>query len=77
MLYVNFSVKCLKFAPEWSLSYFQPILAAIFVTMVTVKMKSIPDFYTWANVLINYLEETFEEQYSFFGLIGGGGGGGK
>ena len=34
-------------------SYFQLILAAFFVTIVTVKIESIPDFYTWAIVLIN------------------------
>ena len=45
-LYVNFSVKCLKFTPKWSLSYFQPILAAIFVTIAMVKIESIPDLYT-------------------------------
>ena len=48
VLYVNFSVKCLKFAPKLSL-----ILAAIFVTIATVKVKSIIDFYTWLFVLIN------------------------
>ena len=53
VLYINFSVKCLKFAPKWTLSYFQPILAAIFVTIATVKVRSISDFYTWAIVLIN------------------------
>ena len=53
MLYVNFFVKCLKFAPKWSLSYFQPILVAIFVTIAMVKVKLIPDFSTWAIVLIN------------------------
>ena len=53
MLYVNFSVKCIKFAPKWSLSYFQHILEAIFVTIATVKIESIPDFYTWAIVPIN------------------------
>ena len=56
MLYVNFSVKYLKFAPKWSLPYFQPILAAIFVTMAMVKVKSTPDFYTWAIVLTNNQE---------------------
>ena len=35
------------------LSYFQPILVAIFVTIVTVKVKLIPDSYTWTIVLIN------------------------
>ena len=109
MLYINSSVTCLKFAPKWSFSYFQPILAAIVVTIAralirilktgvpepslpkigcptiqknidflkkkesqyqkwefrtanrqlvraliaTVKVKSMPDFYTLANVLIN------------------------
>ena len=53
MLYVNFSVKSLNFAPKWSISYFQPILAAIFVTIATVKGKVILDFYTLVIVLIN------------------------
>ena len=53
VLYVNFSVKCLKISPKWSLFYFQPILAAIFVTIATVKVEIIPDFYTLAIVVIN------------------------
>ena len=53
MLYINSSVTCLKFAPKWPFSYFQPILAAIFVTIVTLKVKSIPDLYLLAIVLIN------------------------
>ena len=53
MLYVKFSVKPLNFAPKWSFSYFQPILAAIFVTIVTVKVKVIGDFNTLVIVLIN------------------------
>ena len=53
VLYVNLSVKYLKFASNWSLSYFQPILVAIFVTIATVEKESIPDFYNWAIVLIN------------------------
>ena len=51
---------------------FSAYFGSHFVTMATVKIKSIPDFYTWAIVLINYSEKKFEEQYSFFGLIGGG-----
>ena len=47
MLYVNFSIKCSKFVPVWSIIYFQPILAAISVTKSTVKVKLILDFYTW------------------------------
>ena len=53
MLYINFSVTCLKFAPKRSFSNFQPILAAFFVTIATVKVESIPDLYTLAIVLIN------------------------
>ena len=71
MLYVNSSVTCLKFAPKWSFSYFQPILVAIFVTIATVKVEPMPDFYTLAIVLINYYEESCEEQLLFFDLIGG------
>ena len=52
VLYVYFSDKCLKVAPKWSLSYFQPILAAICVTMATVKVKLKPDFETLVIVLI-------------------------
>ena len=43
VLYVNCSVKRLKFAPKRSISYFQPILAAIFDTIATVKVKLISD----------------------------------
>ena len=52
VLYVNCSVKRLKFAPKWSISYFQPILAAIFLTIATVKVKLISDI-IWAIVLIH------------------------
>ena len=47
---VNFP--CLKFAPKWPISYIQPILVAIFVTIATVKVQLIPDFYTLAIVLM-------------------------
>ena len=73
MLYVNFSVKCLKFAPKWPISYFQLNLAAIFVTIATGKVKSIPGVYTSAIALINYLGEITEKQYLFFYPKGGGG----
>ena len=73
MLYINTSVTCLKFAPKWSFSYFQPILAAIVVTIATVKVESMSDFYTLAIVLINLYEETCEEQCLLFDLVGGGG----
>ena len=71
MLYVNFSVKCLNFAPKWPISYFQPILVDFFVTIATVKVESIPEFYTLAITLINYLKEITKKQLLFFGLIGG------
>ena len=44
---------CLKFAPKWSFSYFQPILEAFFATIATVKVESIQELYTLAIVLIN------------------------
>ena len=53
VLYINSSVTCLKFAPKWPFSYFQPILAAIFVAIATVKVESIRELYTLAIVLIN------------------------
>ena len=71
MLYINSSVTCLKFAPKWSFSYFQPILAAFLVTIATIKVESMPDFYTLVIVLINQYKETCEEQLLFFDLIGG------
>ena len=42
------------------------LLAASFNTIVTVKVKLIPDFYTWAIFLINYQEEIGEKQFFFF-----------
>ena len=48
------SPKCLKFAQKRPIFYFQPILAATFVTIATVKVESIPGFYTLAIALINY-----------------------
>ena len=71
MLYFNCSVKRLKFAPKWSIFYFQPVLVAIFVTIATVKVKLISDLYTWVIVVINQKEEFGEKSISFFGLIGG------
>ena len=71
MLYVNFSVKRLKFAPKWPISYFQPTLAAIFATIATVKVKLIGDVYTLAIVLINLHVKIGEKQFSYFNLIGG------
>ena len=50
---VNWSFNYLKFAPKWSIFYFQPILAAIFVTIAAVKVELIRDFYTLVIVLIN------------------------
>ena len=51
-----------------SLSYFQPILAAIYVTIAMVNVKLILHFYTWAVVLINQEEEIDEKQLLSFGL---------
>ena len=71
VLFDNFSVKHLKFALKWPISYFQPILAAIFVTIATIKVKIIRDLYTLAIVLINLQEEIGEKQFVYFILIGG------
>ena len=46
VLYVNWSVKHLKFALKWPISCFQPILVAIFVTIATIEIKLIQDYYT-------------------------------
>ena len=51
-----------------SLSYFQPILVAIFATIATVKVESIPDFYTWAIVL---MREISEKHILLFGILRG------
>ena len=53
------------------ISYFQLILAAIFVTIATVKVKSIPEFYTSAIALINFLKEITEKQFLFLTSKGG------
>ena len=71
MLYVNFSVKHLKFAPKWPISYFQPTLATIVVTIATVKVKIIRDFYTLAFVLTNLQEEIGEKHFLYFSLLRG------
>ena len=57
----------------WPISYFQPILAAIFVTLATAKVKINRDFYTLAFVLINLHEENGDKQCLYFSLIGEGG----
>ena len=44
---------------------------AIFVTIATVKVKIIRDFYTLAFVLIYLQEEIDEKQFLYFSLIGG------
>ena len=50
---------------------FSAFLAAIVVTIATVKVESIPGLHTLTIVLINKYEETCEEQLLFFYLIGG------
>ena len=73
MLYVNFSVNYLISAPIWPISYFQPILSVIFVTIATVKVTIIRDFYTLAFALINLQEELGETLFIFEPHRGGGG----
>ena len=43
---------CLKFGPKWQFLMFKPILVAIFVTIATLKVKQIPEFYTRIILLI-------------------------
>ena len=70
VLYVNVSVKSLKIGPKLYFPYFQPILAASFGTIATIKVKLIPDLCTLAIVLIG-LEGIGEKQLVSFGLIVG------
>ena len=44
-----------------------------FVTIATIKVKSLPEFYTSAIALVNYSKEITENQFLFFDLKGGGG----
>ena len=77
LLYVNFSVRYPKFAQKWPLSYFQPTLAAIVITIETVNVELIPDLYTLAIILIKLYEEIGKKQFVYISLIGVGGGGQK
>ena len=52
---------------------FQHTFTTIFVAIATVKVKLIPDFYTWAFVLIN-TEEELVKGILLCDLIGDGGG---
>ena len=76
MFYVKFSLKRLRFSPKWSISTFQPILAVIFVTIATVKVELIRDFYTLVIVLIskNSKNKLVKIILLYFSLRGGGGG---
>ena len=47
VLYINLSVKYLNLFQNGHFSFFQPILAASFVAIATVKVKLIPDFTLW------------------------------
>ena len=46
-------------------SYFQPILAAIFVTIATDRVESITDLYTLAIVLINNKKKLVRSDFYF------------
>ena len=70
MLYVNFSHKPLKVATKLDNSYFQPILAGIFVTIATVKVEVIRDFYTLVIVQISK-QQQIDDFLLYFSLMGG------
>ena len=62
--------KSLKFSPKSQFLYFKPILVAIFVTIVMVKVKSMPEFYALVILLINQLGDFGEQQLSVIGTRG-------
>ena len=64
---------CRKFAQKWPLSYLQPILTAIIVTIATVKVKLIPNFYSMAIGLKNFKEDIGEKHFFLFLASWGGG----
>ena len=45
--------KSLKYGLKWQFLYFKTILLAILVTIATGKSRKMPEFYTWAILLIN------------------------
>ena len=55
-----------QICPRMAKFLFQPILAAFFVTIVTVKVESIPEFYALVIALIKYLKETTERATFIF-----------
>ena len=59
--------KSLKFGLKWQFLYFKPILSVILVTIATGKSKKMPEFYTWAILLINQKDEIGNKQLSVFG----------
>ena len=63
--------KSLQFGLKWQFLYFKPILSAILDTIATGKSKKMPEFYTWAILLTNQLDEIGDKQLSVFGSRGG------
>ena len=66
MLYVNPLSNVSKLFRNGHFFYSQPISVAIFVTIAMVKVKLIPDCYTWAIVLISHYEENGENRKYYF-----------
>ena len=52
-------------------SLFKHILLATFVTIAMVKLKLMPEFNIWVNLLINKLDEIDERQHSVSWLQSG------
>ena len=63
----NRSPKSLHLAKNGNYS----ILPSIFVTIATVKVKLISEFYTWVIPVIKQLDKICEKQLSVFGSRGG------
>ena len=64
-------MKSLKFSPNWQFLDLRSILAVIFVTIATIKLKSVPEFYAGTILIVNQLDEIGEKQLSVFGSRGG------
>ena len=77
MLYINSSVACLKIAPKWSFSYFQPILAAIFVTIAMVKGEINTRLLHFGYCSNKLIRKNCEDNFYFLTSKGEAGGGGN
>ena len=76
MLFINLSVKSPHVAPNSPIFLLSAYFGGHFVTIATVQVVLLPDFYTLAIVLINY-KQTLVINIFFYFLASWGGGGGQ